>query len=97
MAHESKRKLYIKVFFALIVLTALELWVVQVDLAKGTLITALLGLAVAKAAAVAMYFMHLSDETRWLKLTVGIPLLTLPPMYAFVLIFEAMFRGSLGQ
>lgn len=97
MAHESKRKLYLKVFFALVVLTALEIAVVYMHISKGALITALLGLAIAKAMAVAMFFMHLNDETRWLKLTVGIPLLTFPPLYALVLIFEAMFRGTLGQ
>ena len=93
MAHgKEQRKKYLMVFGALIVLTILELAVVKVGLGKGMLITALVSLAVAKAVAVAMYFMHLGDETRALKLVVGIPLLTFPPLYALVLIFEAIVR-----
>ena len=97
MAHSSKRKQYIVVFFALIVLTALELGVVQVALGKGLMITALVGLALAKAAAVALYFMHLGDETKVLRWMVGGTLLSFPPLYAFVLIAEAMYRATLGQ
>jgi hypothetical protein len=39
-----------------------------------------------------MYFMHLREEKRILKLVVGIPLLVFPPLYAFVLIAEAIVR-----
>lgn len=90
--HGSKRKQYMMVFIALIVLTALELGVVYMNVGRGLLITALVGLALAKAAAVAMYFMHLKEEAKWLKLTVGVPLLVFPPLYAFVLIAEALVR-----
>jgi caa(3)-type oxidase subunit IV len=91
-AHTSKRKQYMMVFIALIVLTALELGVVYMHIGRVALITALIGLALAKAAAVAMYFMHLKEEARFLKLTVGVPLLVFPPLYAFVLIAEALVR-----
>ena len=95
-AHTSKRKQYLFVFTALIVLTVLELLVVYIHrqgaIGKGAMITGLIALAVAKAAAVAMYFMHLKEEARLLKLTVGIPLLVFPPLYAFVLIGEALVR-----
>jgi caa(3)-type oxidase subunit IV len=89
-AHRAK---YLKVFFALIVLTGLELGVVYAGLSKTTVIVALIGLAITKAGAVAMYFMHLADERRTLRLMVGLPLL-FPPFYALVLIAEAAFRSS---
>ena len=89
MAHGSRRRQYILVFFALIVLTLLELGVVRIPMGKG--------LALARAAAVAMYFMHLRDETRVMRWMVGGCLLSIPPLYAFVLIAEAMFRAGLGQ
>jgi caa(3)-type oxidase subunit IV len=97
MAHGSRRRQYILVFFALIVLTLLELGVVRIPMGKGLTVSALVGLALAKAAAVAMYFMHLRDETRVMRWMVGGCLLSIPPLYAFVLIAEAMFRAGLGQ
>jgi caa(3)-type oxidase subunit IV len=90
----SKRKQYLIVFVALVVLTGLELGVVYLGVGRKLLITALIGLAVAKAAAVALYFMHLKDETRTLRRTVGIPLVAIPSLYAFVLIAEAIARRA---
>jgi caa(3)-type oxidase subunit IV len=89
--HSHVRK-YLKVFFALIILTGLELGVVYAGLPKTTLILLLIGLALAKAGAVALWFMHLADERRVLRLMVGLPLL-FPPFYACVLIAEAFFRS----
>jgi cytochrome c oxidase subunit 4 len=88
-SHVSK---YLKVFVALIVLTGIELGVVYAGLPKSTLIVLLIGLALAKAAAVALWFMHLADERRVLRLMVGLPLL-FPPLYAVVLIAESLYRS----
>lgn len=90
-AHVSRRS-YLYVFLALCVLTALELGVVYVPgIARGLLISALVLLALAKAALVLLYFMHLGHETRGLKLTVIAPF-SLPAVYAFTLIAEAAWR-----
>src|SRR5580658_9499714 len=89
---ESHRPKYLKVFGALIALTGLELAVVYMGLPKTTVIILLIGLALAKAGAVAMWFMHLAEERRTLRLMVGLPLL-FPPLYACVLIAEAFFRS----
>lgn len=94
MAHKSRTKEYMTVFFVLLVLTILEVWVAQVKIAKTALVTALISLALAKAGCVALFYMHLKDETRTLRLMVGGTLLTLPPLYAIVLIAEAMYRGG---
>jgi caa(3)-type oxidase subunit IV len=89
----SHRGRYLKVFYALIVLTLLELGVVYAGLSRSTVIAMLILLALTKAGAVAMFFMHLFDERRALRLMVGLPLL-FPPFYAVVLIIEAFARAA---
>lgn len=91
---DSKRKKYMKVFVALVVLTALELGVVKAGIGRGLTISALIGLALAKAAAVALWYMHLADESKILRWIVATTLLSFPPLYALVLIAEAVFRGG---
>ncbi len=95
-AHGSHRAKYLKVFYALIGLTALELGVVYAGLSRTTVILLLIGLAFTKAGAVAAWFMHLADERRVLRLMVGLPLL-FPPFYACVLIAEAVFRSTIAS
>lgn len=51
-----------KVFAGLVALTVLEIAVVYMSLPKALLATALIGSALAKAALVAVYFMHLKFE-----------------------------------
>jgi cytochrome c oxidase subunit 4 len=90
------RKEYWVVFLVLTVLTALEVGVVYVPgISKGLLVSALVLLAVAKAAFVMLFYMHLKHETKVLKLTVMAPF-ALPALYAFVLIAEAGWRFVLG-
>lgn len=90
--HTSHTSKYLKVFGALIVLTGLELGAVYAGLPKTTLVIVLIGLALAKAGAVALWFMHLADERRVLRMMVGFPLL-FPPIYAVVLIAESFYRS----
>ena len=83
----------LRVFALLCVLTVAEIAVVYVPaIARGLLIAALTAMALAKAALVLLYFMHLSHETRGLKLTVLLPFL-LPPLFAVVLMAEAIWRA----
>jgi cytochrome c oxidase subunit 4 len=90
--HHSSKKKYFVVFVALTALTLLEVAVAQVlKEQRGTMIALLVALALVKAGCVALYYMHLADERRGLKLTVGIPML-FPPIYAIVLIVEAIAR-----
>lgn len=91
MAH-TNRKEYLVIFGILFVLTVLEVALVYVPgIAKNLIISGLILLAVVKAACVALFFMHLKHETRVLRLTVAIPL-SLPPIYALVLVAEAAWR-----
>ncbi len=92
MASAHSRKAYFQVFAALVVLTAAEIAVVYVPgIRRGLLVSALVLMAVAKAALVMVFFMHLGSETRAVKLGVILPFL-LPAIYAFVLIGEAAWR-----
>jgi len=91
MAHVN-RKEYWKIFVVLAVLTIIEVAVAQIPgIAKGLVVSALILLAVVKAACVALFYMHLKYETRVLRLTVALPL-AVPPIYALVLVSEAAWR-----
>ena len=86
------RRQYLAVFLALGVLTLLELGVIRMPgIVRSAAIVALIGLAVAKAALISFFFMHLKDETRILKLTVFGPLAA-PALYALVLMADAAWR-----
>jgi cytochrome c oxidase subunit 4 len=83
---------YLRVFLALVVLTVAELGLVYVPgIARPALIAGLVLLALAKAALVLLFFMHLHGETRALKLTVLLPFL-LPALFAVALMGDAIWR-----
>lgn len=90
--HKPNRKEYYVIFVALLVLTILEVAVAQVPgISKTLMRLSLVGMALAKAGLVAMFYMHLKHETKIMRLTVAIPLAT-PMLYAVILISEAAWR-----
>ena len=80
---------YIKIFIILSVLTAVEVGVTFLGLPRKLLVTLLVGLAVWKAALVALHFMHLKIEKKTLMIVAVIPfilcvflsLMLLPDIY----------------
>ena len=74
MAGEHKHPNYMAIFWTLAILTVVELGVVFLPFGKMINGTLLCSLAVAKAAIVAAYFMHLKFETRTLGMVAVIPL-----------------------
>jgi cytochrome c oxidase subunit IV len=74
MAGDHKHPNYMSIFWALTVLTVVELGVVFLPFGKMVNGTLLCALALAKAAIVAAYFMHLRFETRTLGLIAVTPL-----------------------
>src|SRR5881409_775118 len=72
---EHKHPNYMAIFWYLAILTAIEIAVIYAPLPKVTIVVLLCGLALGKAALVAMYFMHLRFETRTLGLVAITPLL----------------------
>jgi caa(3)-type oxidase subunit IV len=89
--HAPRGKLYLIVFLILALLTALEVGVASVHGSRNAVVVALFGLALVKAASVALFYMHLKWETRLLRGLFLIPL-ALPVFYALVLITEAAWR-----
>jgi cytochrome c oxidase subunit 4 len=88
-AHARDRTQYVVVFVVLGLLTLVELGVARTGgIAKPAVIVALVALAIAKAALIALFYMHLRFETRILRLTVLGPLVA-PAVYGLVLIAEA--------
>jgi caa(3)-type oxidase subunit IV len=82
----EKKRPYIQVFVGLAVLTAVEVGISALQIDKTLQIIVLLLLAAAKAALVAMFFMHLRYDHRVLTLVGGFPLLLVLVM---LLIFMA--------
>lgn len=72
LAHDEPN--YMLIFYWLAALTALEVGIAYAPIPKALMIALLVGLAIAKAAMVAMYFMHLKFERR----TLGLIALTPP-------------------
>jgi len=72
---------YWMVWLALAVLTVVELFVARMPDAKTFVIVSLCALALAKAALVALYFMHLKFEKHALMLIVLSPLVLSAIMY----------------
>lgn len=82
---------YLPPFLALVALTALELGVIGLEVDRAARIAALCGLAMAKAATLLLFFMHLRTESRALKLIAATPMV-LAPAFAIVLMADAVFR-----
>lgn len=89
MSQENHRKEYIIVFIALAVLTLIELWA-AVGLHGQAKLWGLIGLAVAKALCVALFYMHLNGETPWLRFIAVIP--AIMGFYVYALAYEVMYR-----
>jgi cytochrome c oxidase subunit IV len=82
---EHKHPNYMAIFWYLAVLTVVEIGVIYTGLPKFTIGVLLCALALAKAALVAMYFMHLKFETRTLGMVAITPLL-IATLLVFVLL-----------
>jgi cytochrome c oxidase subunit IV len=89
-AHPSHRKEYYIVFFVLVILTALELAIPSMDAAYAFKASSLVFLAIGKAFVVAYFYMHLNEETKWLKFIAAIPIAA--ALYATVVILETLYR-----
>ena len=87
-AHEEPN--YIAVWIWLAVLTVVEIWVANSGLHRMLVLAGLVGLAIAKASLVAMYFMHLRFERQTLAL-----IALTPPLLLLLLTF-AVYPDALG-
>lgn len=88
--HVSHRGEYFKIFFMLTALTVIELIVPNMTMssfAKGSSLTVL---ALGKAALVGWSYMHLKEETKWMRFIALIPISAF--LYALVVVLESMYR-----
>ena len=92
MAGAHSKKEYFIIFVVLTVLTGIEVAIAKAT-TGNTKIVGLIGLAVSKAALVALFYMHLKSETRSLKTIIAVPL-AFPFLYALVLIAESIARSA---
>ena len=95
---EHKHPNYMTIFWWLAILTGVELGVVFITpLGKVTIGVLLCGLALGKAAMVAMYFMHLRFETRTLGM-IAITPLVIATLLVFVLLPDgfAVMKRTVG-
>ncbi len=89
-SHKSHRKVYIYIFIALAVLTVIELFIPGLTIshfAKGSSLTMI---ALGKAAIVGWSYMHLNQETKWLRFIALIPIAAF--CYAVMVILESLYR-----
>ena len=75
MADTHAEPNYISIFWWLLALTILEIAVIYMPMARLIIIILLVGFALAKAALVAMYFMHLRFERLTLSMIAVTPLI----------------------
>jgi cytochrome c oxidase subunit IV len=89
--HKSHKKEYFVIFIVLGLLTIIEIWAAELKaLSKFQKGSALTFLAVGKAFIVAYYYMHLKEETKWMKFIAAVPIMA--GVYAVVLCLEATFK-----
>lgn len=88
--HKSHKKEYWFIFVVLGALTAIEIWVADTAMTAMAKGSALTFLALGKAFIVAYYYMHLKEETKWLKFIAALPIMA--GLYATVLCLEAIYK-----
>jgi cytochrome c oxidase subunit 4 len=85
------RKQYWFIFVLLFAFTMLEVGLVYLPLSWGKMVSGLCGMALVKAYMVAIFYMHLGQETMTLRLMALLPMLV-PGFYAIILCMEGAAR-----
>jgi caa(3)-type oxidase subunit IV len=92
--HAHEKRPYLWVFLWLGVLTAIEISITYTGLPKTVQIILLVGLAAAKVALVALFYMHLRYDFRILALIGGFPFF-LALVMALILLADRTLAGGL--
>jgi cytochrome c oxidase subunit 4 len=86
--YEEKKSLYMKVFWALLVITVVELAVARSHFIPHVLkVFGVVSLSLTKAIVVAWIYMHLNHETRWTKIVAACPVIVL--IYVAALVYDS--------
>lgn len=90
VSYKSHKAEYFKIFIVLTALTIVELIIPGMKVTYFAKVSSLTGLALGKAFLVAYSYMHLKEETRWLKFIAMIPLSAF--VYALVVVLDSLYR-----
>ena len=88
---DSHKTIYIKNAIILAVLTVIEVYIAYLHISKIAQIVLLMSFATTKMLLVAMVYMHLKYETKFLKLVVFFPI-PLALLFAMALIYDIPHR-----
>lgn len=88
--HKSHKLEYFKVFVVLTALTVVELVIPGMSVSQFAKGSSLTFLALGKACIVAWSYMHLKEETKWMKFVAAIPISAF--LYAIMVILESLYR-----
>ena len=88
--HKSHKLEYFKVFVVLTALTVVELIIPGMSVSQFAKGSSLTFLALGKACIVAWSYMHLKEETKWMKFVAMIPISAF--FYALMVILESLYR-----
>ncbi len=90
VSHKNHRKEYFKVFLVLTALTIIELIIPNMTLSKMAKGSSLTFLALGKASIVGWSYMHLKEETKWMRFIALIPIAAF--LYAAMVVLESLYR-----
>lgn len=95
-AHAASNRLFVMVWVALLVLTALEVYLGYVQINQTLMLVIVMGASIVKAALIVAYFMHLRFERRSLILTV-VPAVVVCIGLLLILFLDSHRITKLGQ
>ncbi len=90
VGHKSHKLEYFKVFLVLTALTIVELIIPGMKISQFAKGSSLTFLALGKACIVAWSYMHLKEETKWMRFVAMIPIAAFG--YAAMVILESLYR-----
>ncbi len=90
VSHKSHKLEYFKVFLVLTALTVVELVIPGMSVSQFAKGSSLTFLALGKACIVAWSYMHLKEETKWMRFVAAIPISAF--LYAVMVILESLYR-----
>ena len=90
VSHKSHKADYFKVFLVLTALTIVELVIPGMKISQFAKGSSLTFLALGKASIVAWSYMHLKEETKWMRFVAMIPIAAFA--YAVMVILESIYR-----
>jgi cytochrome c oxidase subunit 4 len=96
MTHASKKRTFLWVFLWLAVLTAIEVGVANLGIAKSLQLVLLMALAIGKALLVALFYMHLRYDKSILAIIGGFPFFLAVVMTLIILADRTLTGGLVG-